>query len=160
MPRIFPERDGSRDRSEEDAELGAEIAELLTAVSRRLRHAANAELDPLGVTWGQVRALRTIAAGGDAMRMSELADRLGIARRSATSVVDDLVARGLVARRPDPADRRGVAVVLTRRGAALLRDLRARRRSAALGMTATLSTDELRQLRDLLRRLDDPPTRI
>ena len=37
------------------------------------------------------------------VRMSELADRLGIARRSATSVVDELVDRGLVERRAEPA---------------------------------------------------------
>ena len=45
--------------------------------------------------------------------MSELAARLDIARRSATSVVDELVERGLVERHADPADRRAVAVVVT-----------------------------------------------
>ena len=47
------------------------------------------------------RCARSTAATG-AIRMSELAARLGIARRSATSVVDDLVGHGLrrAARRP------------------------------------------------------------
>ena len=61
---------------------------------------ANHDLGPLGVTWAQVRALRTVARCGGPVRMSELADRLGIARRSATSVVDELVERGLVGRPP------------------------------------------------------------
>jgi DNA-binding MarR family transcriptional regulator len=157
MAQIFPDADGNRRGAGGAGELGAEVADLLAAVSRRIRHAVNAELDPLGVTWGQVRALRVIGAGGEAVRMSDLADRLGIARRSATSVVDDLVARDLVERRPDPADRRGVAVALTARGGRLLRDVRARRQSAAVELTAALSPEELRQLRDLLRRLDQQP---
>ena len=84
---------------------------------------ANRDLGPLGVTWGQVRALRTLARCDGPVRMSELADRLGIARRSATSVVDELVERGLVARHADPTDRRAVEVAVTPAGSRLLDDL-------------------------------------
>lgn len=151
MPRVFPEPPPGG----EQADIGVEVADLVGAISRRIRRAANADLGPLGVTWGQLRALRTIAACDEPVRMSDLADRLGIARRSATSVVEELVERGLVERRTDPADRRAVAVAATRRGTALLRKLRARRQSAAREVTAALSPEELTQLRDLLRRLLD-----
>ena len=43
------------------AESAAEIADLIAAVSRRIRTDANRDLGPLGVTWAQVRALRTLA---------------------------------------------------------------------------------------------------
>jgi DNA-binding MarR family transcriptional regulator len=85
--------------------------------------------------------------------MSDLAARLDIARRSATSVVDELVARGLVARRDDPVDRRAVEVEVTPNGVRLIEELRSRRRAAASALTARLSMSELTSLHDLLARL-------
>jgi DNA-binding MarR family transcriptional regulator len=146
MPEMFP---GARDR-----DVAVEVAELLGSVSRRIRAAANRDLGPLGITWSQLRALRTVARCDGAIRMSELAARLGIARRSATSVVDDLVGHGLLERRDDPRDRRAVQVAVTPAGTRLLRGLRDRRRSAARQVTAALPAADLATLRDLLRRLD------
>ena len=135
------------------AETSAEVADLVAAAARRIRLHANRDLGPLGITWGQVRALRTLARCDGAVRMSDLADRLGIARRSTTSVVDELVGRGLVERRADPDDRRAVEVAVTPAGTRLLDQLRARRRQAASALTADLTADELATLRDLLSRL-------
>jgi len=135
------------------AETSAEIVDLIGAAARRIRIAANRDLGPIGVTWGQLRALRTLARCDGAVRMSDLADRLGIARRSTTSVVDELVSRALVERRADPSDRRAVEVAVTAAGFELLDGLRTRRRRAATELTAALSARELAQLRDLLTRL-------
>ena len=66
-----------------------------------------------------------------AMRLSELSDHLHIAPRSATEVVDALEARGLVERRPDPADRRATLVELTEDGARVLDAIRAARGTEA-----------------------------
>jgi DNA-binding MarR family transcriptional regulator len=133
--------------------LADEVAELLVGLARHTREVARRDLDPLGVTWAQVRALRAVARGDGPMRMSHVADRLGIARRSATSVVDELERRGLVERRSDPADRRAVTVQVTEKGRELLADLDRRRHAAAGAMAAALSDEDLRTLRDLLRRL-------
>jgi DNA-binding MarR family transcriptional regulator len=143
MPDVIPETN-----------LGADVVDLLQGVTHRIRRAARHQLEPLGVTWGQVRALRAVARDSRAVRMSDLADRLQIARRSATSVVDELVGRGLVARVADPTDRRAVAVELTPAGRALLGEVDDNRRSVAERLTSTLTAPELRTLRDLLRRLD------
>ena len=78
--------------------------------------------------------------------MSTLADRLGIARRSATSVVDDLVARRLVERHPTPTDRRAVEVAVTPAGTRLLDQLRVRRHETAGELTAGLTPVELATL--------------
>jgi DNA-binding MarR family transcriptional regulator len=88
--------------------------------------------------------------------MSELAERLRVARRSATSLVDELVERGLVERLADPSDRRAVTVAVTAAGAAVLERLAERRREAASDLASALDRRELRTLRDLLRRLDAP----
>lgn len=131
-----------------------EVAELIGSLSRRLRRAAHHELGPLGVTPAQLRALRTVDGCGAAIRMSELADRLHIARRSATSVVEELVDRGLLERQADPDDRRAVEVAVTAAGRRLLRRVQERRRSAARRLLTRLSPQELAELGDLLRRLE------
>ena len=66
----------------------------------------------LALTLAQLRTLYLVAAAGP-MRMSELAEQLGTAPSTATGVVDGLVGLGLVARHPDPADRRHVHVAAT-----------------------------------------------
>ena len=131
-----------------------EIADLIHAVNRRIRVAANQDLGPLGITPAQARALRVLHRAGGRMQMSELAERLRIARRSTTSVVDELVARGLVARSDDPTDRRAVLVAPTDAGAALLGQLSRRRLAAAQQVMEALTESDLATLRSLLQRLD------
>ena len=71
---------------------------------------------PVGHHPGPLAGAARAAAGTAPMRLSELSDRLHIAPRSATEVVDALEARGLVERRPDPSDRRATLVELTEHG--------------------------------------------
>ncbi len=108
----------------------------------------------MGITPALARALRVIGRSTAPIRMSDLADQLRIARRSATSVVDELFERKLITRCDDPSDRRAVAVELSDDGQALMHELRHRRRAASTAIVATLSTADRRQLRDLLRKLD------
>lgn len=136
-------------------DVGADVADLIHSVARRFRAASHHDLEPLGVTPAQVRALRTIGRRGEPVRMSELADRLRIARRSATSVVDELVERGLAVREVDPDDRRAVLVAVAPDGAALLRRFEQRRRAEAARVTGRLGAADLVTLRRLLRRLDE-----
>ncbi|CAN5526905.1 transcriptional regulator SlyA [soil metagenome] len=142
-------------------QLAVEVADLVHRVAHHVRHTAKGQLAPLGITWGQVRALRTIDAWGQPMRMGTLADTLGMVPRSATSVVDDLVEQGLVARGTDPADRRAVAVEPTPAGRALLARLVEQRRSAAGQVLSALTVDELETVQHLLAKAladpDEPP---
>lgn len=135
------------------SDMAAEVGDLLHEVSRRIRRAASVELEPLGLTGAQARALRTLARCGAPIRMSGLAEQLRIARRSATSVVDDLVGKGLVARHGDPSDRRAITVDVTTAGRRVLRRLDDRRHAVVADATAGMSAADLATLRDLLRRL-------
>jgi DNA-binding MarR family transcriptional regulator len=100
----------------------AELADALLRAMKRMRRQTAERLEPYGITPGQGRALRVLAHAADcetpgrAIRLSELADRLHIAPRSATSVVDTLETAGLAERVPDPADRRAVGLRLTEAG--------------------------------------------
>lgn len=66
----------------------------------------------------QYRMLFLLGEGSAAA--SALADRLAVSRPSVTAVVDGLVSRGLVERRPEPGDRRRVTHALTEEGRRVL----------------------------------------
>ena len=133
-----------------------QLADLLHGLTRRLRRSQTDGLAPLGLTPAQGRALRIIARGQDEepLRMTELADRLGIVPRSVTTVVDALEEAGLVRREVDPRNRRAILLRLTDRGAAVRDDLREARRRAAEELFAPLSADDRDALASLLRLLD------
>jgi len=65
----------------------------------------------------------------DGIRVTELAERLGVTQQAASKQVADLVARGLVEREADPDDRRASRVTLSRRGQAAVDAARAARRA-------------------------------
>ena len=144
MPRSIPDA----------PDLATEVADLLHQVNHNIRRQAMADAGPSGVTGSQMRAMRTLIRRGDPMWMSELADALGIVRRSATSVIDGLEQLGLVRRAEDPTDRRAVGVQLTEAGRKMMAEARRRRRSAAGQVLGSLSETDLTTLRSLLRRVD------
>ena len=142
--------------SQSTVDLVSRLAELLTHASWRLRRASRAELQPLGLTFGQARALRLLARAGGPMRIGELATQLEVVPRSATTVVDALEGAGLAARQADPADRRSVLVGLTDRGAALLERLGHVCRASAEELFGRLTADEREHLLALLVALNEP----
>lgn len=116
-----------------------DLADLILRVARRLRRANADELTGLPLNPHQARALRTIARL-EPVRMADLAERLHVAPRSATDVVEFLVAGGWAERVPDADDRRVRVVRLTTAGRALLTDVedaRARAARAILGRART-----------------------
>ena len=58
---------------------------------------------------------------------SEFADRERIKRPTATRLIANLEADGLISRTPDPADGRSSLIALTAEGRALLREVRTRK---------------------------------
>ena len=131
-----------------------QLADLLHGLTRRLRHAQAERLAPLGLTPAQERALRMIARGTEPLRMTELADRLGIVPRSVTTVVDALEEAGLVRRETDPRNRRAILLRLTPVGDAVRDELRESRRRAAEDLFAPLSDEDRKTLGELLSVLD------
>jgi DNA-binding MarR family transcriptional regulator len=130
------------------------LSEALTAVARQLREKSAETLAPWDITPAHLRALRTLARHGT-MRLSELSDRLQIAPRTATEVVDALQARGLVQRHADPADRRAVLVEVTERGADLLAEIRAARGTEAGRIFGRLGPADRAELARILGKLRD-----
>jgi DNA-binding MarR family transcriptional regulator len=96
-----------------------------------------------GLTAQQHQVLLAVKGfpGREHVTISELAERLNLRHHSVVGLVDRLMRRGLMARRPDEADRRKVRIALTPEAQELL-----------LGLTLA-HRDELRRLAPLLQAL-------
>jgi DNA-binding MarR family transcriptional regulator len=152
---VFSER-GETARPEEAADPASDesLADALGAVSRQLRDKSAETLAPWDITPAHLRALRMLSRHGT-MRLSELSDRLQIAPRSATEVVDALQAQDLVRRRPDPADRRATLVEVTDHGAGILAEIRAARGTEAGRVFGRLSPADRAELARILSKIRD-----
>ena len=137
-----------------EAEPDESLTEAFWAVARRLRQVNREALAPWEITPSQFRALGTLVRDGT-MRLSDLSERLRIAPRSTTEVVDALQDRGLVERLPDPHDRRATLVRLTEHGADLARSLRSTRAAEAAGFFARLTDADRTELARILDTLRD-----
>ena len=132
-----------------------DLADLFLHASRMLRGRWRDSLIPLGITPHQSRVLTLLARAEDAgLRNSQLAERLHIAARSTTEVVDQLEAKKLVVRTPDPADRRATLIALSDTGRAQLGELAELRRSSMDGYFDKLGDEDRAELTRLLAILD------
>jgi len=117
--------------------------------------AGNAALSGHGLKARSYSVL-SLAAGDARPSQRELAEFLRLDPSQVVSLVDDLQTRGLVERRPDPADRRANVVVATAAGRALATAARESARAAEERVHAQLSGDDRQTLTDLLRALAFP----
>lgn len=160
-----------------------DLGELFHAAFRGLRRTWAEQLAPWELTPHQWRALMTLLRGrrasgsgepgagpgtggaggvggadcdvsGD-VRLKDLAERLRIAPRSATEVVDQLEAKGLVRRDPDPTDRRATLIVATAAGQQLFADVQAERRDKSSEYFARLGAQDRAELARILGQLRD-----
>ncbi|WP_062385637.1 MarR family winged helix-turn-helix transcriptional regulator [Demequina iriomotensis] len=96
-----------------------DLGRLLVEAARAVTDDALARIDPdgaSGVRAAHVPVIAALDAGGS--RVADLAPRIGHTRQAVAALVRDLEAAGIVAVRPDPADRRASLVALTEAGAA------------------------------------------
>ncbi|KGH48019.1 MarR family transcriptional regulator [Modestobacter caceresii] len=132
----------------------ATLGDLLMRVARTLRRRFIAALAPWDLSPHQARALRVVCAR-DGVRLSELAEALRIAPRSATEVADGLQERGLVERAADPDDRRAVRLTPTETGRRVQREVDDARAADSQELFARLSAADRAELERILRQLTD-----
>jgi DNA-binding MarR family transcriptional regulator len=102
--------------------------------------------------------LYTLAKCPAPQRMSELNRHVLLSQPALSRLVDRLADRGLVERRTDPADGRGVLLALTDAGRALQHQIGGRHaRGVARAMTRELTPVELRQLEAICLKLAETP---
>ena len=124
----------------------------LAVVFRAYVKAADAVTD--GIPGGHRGYQVLVAAARDEPgSQAALAQRLGIDRTVMTYLLDDLEAADLVARQPDPLDRRSRRVAATEHGRQVLANLEARFCHAEQHLLAGLAPDAQPVFRALLRDL-------
>jgi DNA-binding MarR family transcriptional regulator len=103
---------------------------------------------------GQARTLGHLSVAGR-RRMGELAEDLGVKLPTATRIVDRLVERGLVERRPCDKDRRVVWVEATAEGQSLADAARRFRRGVILSRLERVDARQRASLVQALSLLED-----
>jgi DNA-binding MarR family transcriptional regulator len=126
----------------------------LLAASRALIDGVSAGVSARGFT--DVRpadgfAFSRLSAGGSTI--TELAAHLDVTRQAAAQLVDELVAKGYVERRPHPRDARARLIVLTDKGWACTRAAEAAIADTLRSWEAILGPERLLALRDDLLRV-------
>ncbi|MBT2398781.1 MarR family winged helix-turn-helix transcriptional regulator [Streptomyces sp. ISL-100] len=130
--------------------LTLEVVELIGEVVSRYHEEYDEAAAEHALTGAQARVLGLLSI--EAMPMRRIAKKLKCEPSNVTGIVDRLEARGLVERRPDPADRRVKLAAATEEG----RQTAARLRESlnfAREPLGELSDDERTALRDLLKRM-------
>jgi DNA-binding MarR family transcriptional regulator len=122
----------------------------LLDISERLREHWARCAESVGLSGAQVKVLIELSPT-ETVPMRALARRLDYDASNLTNVVDRLEARGLLHRRPAPADRRVKSVALTGEGRRVREDFW-RRLTGTPGPLASLDETDVRALGDLLRK--------
>ncbi|MEU8626196.1 MarR family transcriptional regulator [Streptomyces sp. NPDC048669] len=136
--------------------LTLEVVELIGTVVARYYEEYEEAAAAHSLTGAQARVLGLLSL--EPMPMRRIAQKLKCEPSNVTGIVDRLEVRGLVERRPDPADRRVKLAAPTEKGTRTARQLR-ESLDFAREPLAGLSDADRAVLRDLLRRMlgMDPP---
>ena len=128
------------------------LAEQFPRVARAMRRRWAGLLQPFELSPHQARALRVVCRQ-EGSRLSDVAESLRIAPRSATEVIDVLECRGYVERTPHPHDRRATMVVATPKGREARTKIDEARQADAESFFAVLSDRERASLGRVLAKL-------
>ena len=109
-------------------ECAQELLEVVPLVMRAIRAEMRSHRSP-DISVSQFRTLLFLSRK-PGVSLSAVADHIGLTLPSMSKMIDGLVARRLVKRREDPADRRRVTLSLTREGKAMGEAARAAAQSA------------------------------
>lgn len=121
-------------------------------LARDLRNAMDRELVDYGLTTQQATVMVLARVHGDS-GIGHLAGPLGTDTAGLTRLIDRLEAKGLVARRTSPHDRRAVVVELTPAGEALVPHLIRTFRGVHDRLLEAIPESHLEQFRESVRRL-------
>ncbi len=131
------------------------VASRVLMLYKHFEQRADRRLAPLGLTLWQFDILSALRRAGAPFILSptRLTALAALSSGAMTNRIDRLEEMGLVVRKPDPDDRRGVLIQLTSRGRRLVDKALPERLAGARADLAGLSAEEQSALASLLRRL-------
>ena len=119
-----------------------------------LESRVEAKLSEIGLSLAKLAALHRLSEAGESLPLGQLAERLSCVKSNVTQLVDRLETDGLVARAPDPNDRRSRLAVLTQEGRRAYEKGSAVQSEAERQLFDALSGDDSARLADILGKLD------
>lgn len=125
---------------------------LLKHATMVLSERTDAALGPLSIDGKEFGALRVLARR-EPMSQLQVAQTLGIDRTTMVALLDTLERKGIVARHPDPADRRRNVVELTEQGEQVVDAAEALRLQVEEEFLAPVGAADGERLRRTLRTL-------
>lgn len=116
------------------------------------------DFDDTGLSQAEYDVLLTVTRGKDrTARLRDVTANMLISQPSVSRLVERMVARGLVTKRPDPEDGRGSLVQATDAGATAFRRIATAHGASIAHRMAILTAEELAQLRHLTTKLRKAP---
>jgi len=143
-----------------DEDKSAFLADELAIMAVRLIRWLRAADESPSLSGPEASALAAVIYSGG-LSPSALADLEQVRRPTVTRTVNALAERGLVERRPDKSDKRGVRVEVTDRGRALWQAGQLRKVAPLAARIAALSSEDRSQLEaiwPILRQITSPAT--
>ena len=139
-----------------DYRLEAQVGHLLRRAHQRHTSLFEKGLGDLDLTPTQFAALVKIGDRGE-VSQNLLGRMTAMDPATIQGVIQRLMGRGLIERRPDPADRRATLLRLTESGASLAREAVARAKTVTQATLEPLPESERETLLFLLKKLADLP---
>ncbi len=142
-----PERDAHRDQ------LLEELRHAIDEMGWRNLRTAEKMLTPFHLTFMQAFVMTVLDRNGPQLEMLQIAATTHLPASTVSSIMDRLVARGLVERTPKPEDRRRITGSLTDEGKRIVAELEERQASHARAMLSHVATEDLEAISRVLSKL-------
>jgi DNA-binding MarR family transcriptional regulator len=122
----------------------------LLRTAERVERALDRALEAIDLSPAKLAVLGGLTRAGGRLSLGDLAHHRSCVKSNITKLVDRLEADGLVARRDDPADRRGVLAEITSEGRRLQAEGERLIEEVERSLTRELATDDVAALRRIL----------
>jgi DNA-binding MarR family transcriptional regulator len=108
-----------------------------------------------GLSPAQMHTIEIVGHGGAALRMKELAKKMGVTTGTLTVMIDRLEQQGLLHRTPHETDRRSYLIALTAKGQGLFAEHHQYHLRLTTEITATLTPEEQAGFSAVLAKIID-----
>ena len=132
----------------------------LARLTRRWRRALDLEVQSAGLTDATWRPLLHLHLLGDGIRQKDLAASVGIEGPSVVRLLDTLIAKGLIERSEDAADRRAKLLRLTPDGLQLVNRIHETVLALESEVLSPFSASEIAQMAEFILRLESSVTSV
>ena len=130
-------------------ELAERLVESMGVIMRVRGSVLRSAMSRYGVTLPQFFLLKMVGNHGE-LNVTQISGIMMVAPPTASRMIDNLCAKGLLQRQKDPSNRRVTCVSLTREGKEIMRKLGDMHKAELLRLMGEAEVGELRELVDLL----------